>query len=426
MGPLDSNHEFDPTLGVQLQQELLRCSVGKAPSGFFKIRSEMMPADLIKMIGYDPRTIQASGRRGQQDPHNVSEDLLDLVRDVQRSIDAAKVDEMVGYLHHAMSTGEFGDWAELDIVTAAKPDMSKYEQAHSVFFPASAEYFITDGQHRFCALMDFVRRYPEYAPKFTQAVAISVLPEDRLGKWAGQSFHDKNYLRSQVKMTKALAVDSRDLHNVLAKELHEHRVIKAGGGVNEAKDALAATASEFATHAVLYRFTRAFCEGRRGLDKAPVKNPFLTSTTYASWTGRIVAYVDELHRALPHWTTDPEVRKDYLFRASAALQALGVVGNDLTKVKDASARREMILRLSEAQLDWRRSNVTLWGDVIGAVVNDGAGKQSVTPRSSRQAIDGTIRLLRERTGLAEFLARLAEQAEEKFMKSLDDILDEAE
>jgi hypothetical protein len=118
-------------------------------------------------------------------------------------------------------------------------------------------------------------------------VAISVLPEDMLGKWAGQSFHDKNYLRSQVKMTKALAVDSRDLHNVLAKELHDHRVVKAGGGVNEHKDALAAKASEFATHAVLYRFARAFCEGRGGLNKAPIKNAHLTSDTYEMWKARI-------------------------------------------------------------------------------------------------------------------------------------------
>ena len=66
MGPLDSNQEFDPTLGVQLQQELLRCSVGKAPTGFRKIRSEMMPADLIKMIP-DIRREGAAWSTGGQD-----------------------------------------------------------------------------------------------------------------------------------------------------------------------------------------------------------------------------------------------------------------------------------------------------------------------------------------------------------------------
>ena len=83
-----------------------------------------------------------------------------------------------------------------------------------------------------------------------------------------------------------------------------------------------------------------------------------------------------------------------------------------------TTRREMVQRLSEAQLDWRRSNVSVWGDVIGAVVTDENGKQSVTPKSSRQAIDGTIRFLRERTGLAEFLAQMAQQAHEAMMKAL--------
>ena len=179
---------------------------------------------------------------------------------------------MVNYLHDAVSNGKYADWAELDVVTAAKPDTNSWQEKHSVYFPSSAEYFITDGQHRFCALMDFVRSYPEYAGKFTQAVAISVLPQDRLSEWAGQSFHDKNYLRTAVKATKALAVDSRDLHNVLSKELRNHPVIKDGGGINEVKDSLASTAKEFTTHSVLYRFTRGFCEGQRGLNKGPVKN----------------------------------------------------------------------------------------------------------------------------------------------------------
>jgi hypothetical protein len=106
-----------------------------------------------------------------------------------------------------------------------------------------------------------------------------------------------------------------------------------------------------------------------------------------------------------------------------------VIRNDLTKVKDATCRHDMIVRLSEAQLDWRRSNVTVWGNVIGTVVTDEeTGKQSVTPRSSRQAIDGTIRFLRERTGLAEFLARLAEQAHLELMNALvaDDNTNEEE
>src|SRR5207244_6939154 len=141
-----------------------------------------------------------------------------------------------------------------------------FKTEHLIYIPTAAEYFIIDGQHRYCALIDFVRAYPELAKRFTQAVAISVIAPDKLKAWAGQGFHDKNYLRTVVKATKALAVDQRDVHNVLTKWLHSHPVIVKGGGVNLEKDSLAAGSSEMVTHAVLYKFVRGFCEGRRGLD----------------------------------------------------------------------------------------------------------------------------------------------------------------
>ena len=52
--------EFDPTAEARLHQELRNCSVGKAPTGFPKIHVEMVPADLIKMVAYDPRTFKPS------------------------------------------------------------------------------------------------------------------------------------------------------------------------------------------------------------------------------------------------------------------------------------------------------------------------------------------------------------------------------
>lgn len=405
-----SEIEFDPTASATLHQELKHCSVGKSPAGFTKIRTEMLAQDLVKMVGYDPRTISAPPRRGQQDPGHISQDLIDLIREVQRSIDPQKVEEMVAYLYDAVSNGNYADWSELDLVTASKPDLSKWRETHSAFFPSSAGYFVTDGQHRYCALMEFVRRYPDYATRFTQAVAIAVLPHDRLDEWAGQSFHDKNYLRTPVKVTKALAVDSRDLHNILAKELREHAVIKNGGGVNEAKDALAVTAKEFATHASLFRFTRGFCEGRRGLDKGPIKNPNLTQKTCEQLKLRLSEYIDELNRVLPHWTVVPG-REDYLFRSSPAMQALGVIGHLLyTKVQDPMQRKAMISRIGEAKLDWRRTNVKEWESIIGIAREDEKGNRWITPRASRQAIDGTIRFLKDRCGLSEFLTKLGEEA----------------
>src|SRR6185503_18873053 len=124
----------------------------------------------------------------------------------------------------------------------------------------------------------------------------------KLTEWAGQSFHDKNYLQAPVKVTKALAVDSRDLHNRLTKELRHHAVLMEGGGVNEVKDSLSAAAKEFATHAVLFKFVRGFCEGRRGLYKGGVDNPQLTDRTYDEHKTSLFDYVTELNKVFPHWT----------------------------------------------------------------------------------------------------------------------------
>jgi hypothetical protein len=396
---------FDPLESATMTQQIRYPSIGWTPAGFAKIHVEMHPRELIKMIAYDPRRLQSTGRRSDDDPHHVSGELVRLVREVQRSIDAQKVEQMVQYLWRAVEERKYADWAELDVVTAAKPDTSKYKDTHCITFPSSAEYFITDGQHRFCALMDFVWRFPLFADKFTQAVAISVLPQDRLDEWAGQSFHDKNYLRSVPNITKALAVDSRDAHNVLAKELRQHAVIKRGGGVNEVKDSLSSTAREFTTHAILYKFVRGFCEGRRGLAKGTIADPLLTGENYENRKGELFDYVSLLDNAFPNWTVVPG-REDYLFRASAALQALGVLGFELyTKVEDATKRKEMILTIGEKHLNWKRTNVTDWQPVIGQVKRGSGGEkvQEVSPASSRQAIDAAIRFLRDRSGLTKHL-----------------------
>ncbi len=392
---------FDPTKNAMLVQEIKRPSVGKTPANYPKIHAELLPTDLMKLVGWDPRTIQEAPLKGK-DPQNISPEIIELRRTVQRSVDQLKVNEMVAYLYNAVSNGRFADWAEIDVVTTSKPDTSRYLSDFVVIFPMSADYFITDGQHRYCALLDFLRLYPELAVRFTQAVAIGVLPHDRLTEWAGQSFHDKNYLQAPVKVTKALAVDSRDLHNRLTKELRRHEVILEGGGVNEVKDSLSAKAKEFSTHAVLFKFVRGFCEGRRGLQKGGIDNPRLTDETYGAQRQRLFEYVLDLNDILPHWTVTPG-REDYLFRSSAALQALGVIGFLLhAKVSEPAQRKKMIEAIGEKKLDWRRSNLKDWTGVIGQIKEEDG---MMSPASSRQAIDGTINFLKTQCGLETYLAK---------------------
>src|ERR1700726_805140 len=118
--------DFDPTKSAMLVQEIKRPSVGKTPANYPKIHAELLPTDLMKLIGWDPRAIQEAPRKGK-DPQNISPEIIELRRTVQRSIDQHKVNEMVEYLHNAISNRRFADWAEIDVVTTAKPDTSRYE-----------------------------------------------------------------------------------------------------------------------------------------------------------------------------------------------------------------------------------------------------------------------------------------------------------
>lgn len=400
---------FDPTQDESLHLKLTfrNAMVGVAPTGFIKVRVETRPNELIKMIGYDPRSLQPF-RRGSkliEPSRHVPAGLVELQREVQRTIDPRKVAEMVEYLHQAVVDGQYADWAELDVVTTAAPDISEFGTEHVVRLPEAADYIIIDGQHRHCALIDFVREYPELADKFTQGIAISSMLPEQIREWAGQGFHDKNFLRTAVKATKALSVDYRDAHNALAREAREHRVFRDGGGVEDTKDQLSSNSPEMITHSTLYRFVRGFTEGRRGLDKGQLQRPALSPESYEEVKTNLLAYLDLLADLFPTWF-NKQRRGEFLFRSSPAWQALGVLGYHLFEIDDEAERKAMLAKIGEAKLDWRRSNLK-WVNIIGVKQEEreeGSNKVTrawITPRASRQAVDSTIGFLKKTVGIEE-------------------------
>jgi hypothetical protein len=77
-----------------------------------------------------------------------------------------------------------------------------------------------------------------------------------------------------------------------------------------------------------------------------------------------------------------------------------------TRVNDPVERKAMITKIGENKLDWRRTNVLEWESVIGVVEEKEAKGKTIrwiTPRANRQAIDGTIKFLRDRSGLSAYL-----------------------
>lgn len=368
-------------------------ATGVSPSGFMKLHLEMLPREVGRLIGYDPRVLIMKPKRskvgkGTRDlvPHNVSQSIIDLQNQVQRSIDDERVGQMVNYLAAAQETGAFADWGPIDLVTANSPDVRDLDTHHTVALDTDADYFIDDGQHRYCALLDFIQKYPQYSDKFTQGITISVLPEEKLVEWAGQAFHDKNYYTVPVRAGKALSVDTRDPVNALTKSLSTHPVILQAGGIAYERDSLLKEDTRFTTHSVLHRFVRGFLFGRPGLDKGVDTRIDLSDDDKQ----HLNEYLLALGELLP-WRGDPKERDTYLTRASVVLSSLAVIGHDLYSTDPPIPIEIKVGMLTElSKIDWKRTNLNLVG-VVGSEKNG-----QVQPASSRQAIDSTIRFLREK------------------------------
>ena len=368
---------------------------GVSPSGFERLHVEMLPREVGRLIGYDPRVLVMKPKRGKGTakgsrdivPHNVSQAVIDLQNTVQRSIDKERVSQMVDYLVAAMEHGAFADWGAIELMTANKPDTSKLDRDFTAALDTDADYFIADGQHRYCALLDFITSYPQYAERFTQAVTISILPEEKLVEWAGQEFHDRNFYTVPVRAGKALSVDTRDPVNALAKDLAQHPVIRDAGGIAYERDTLLKNDERFTTHSMLHRFVRGFLFGRPGLDKGTDTRIDITPKMKLE----LNEYINTLGLILP-WKSDTPDRDQYLTRTSAMLSALAVIGHDI--YDQALTVEQKVQKLSQlAKMDWKRTNLNLVG-VVGSE-KDGM----VAPNASRQSIDASIRYLREKLGI---------------------------
>ncbi len=373
-------------------------SYGISPSGFPRLHVEMLPREVGRLIGYDPRVLvmrpKKAGAKGTRDtlPHNVSHEIVTLQNNVQRSIDSDRVVQMVDYLLGSQERDQFADWGAIELVTISKPDLSALSKDHTVSLDSDADYFIADGQHRYCALLDFIQEYPQYSDRFTQSVTISILPEAKLTQWAGQEFHDRNYFSVPVRAGKALSVDTRDPINAIAKDLANHEAILRCGGVAYERDALLAGDPRFITHSMLHRFVRGFVFGRPGLDKGvDTRAEIRLDSKKHLWE-----FVSALAQVLPWNGGDPKTRDEYLTRTSVVLSSLAVVGSDIYTCEPAIPEDVKVKKFLElGRLDWRKTNLGLVG-VVGSEKNG-----LVAPASSRQAIDSTIRYLRDKLGLAK-------------------------
>jgi DNA sulfur modification protein DndB len=386
---------MDIILPLQSRIVVQHACPGVSPAGFQRLHLELLPSEVGRLISYDPRSIykrpQKPGAKPREDkaPHNISADVISLHNQVQRSIDKNRVSQMVDYLASAVENGTFADWGAIDLVTSDQPDLSGLASGCTAALPTDAEYFIADGQHRYCALLDFLQKHGDKADRFTQGVTVSILPEDKLVQWAAQKFHDHNFYSVKVRPGLALRNDTRDPINTLTKSLDDLDVIVRAGGIAYERDQLGAGDPRLVSLSTMHRMVRGFVFGREGLDRGIDTNIEISDQLRAD----LQEYLSALGEMLP-WDSSLADRDDYLTRTSVVLSSLMVLGHEMYNWNPPLSADDKVKRIQKlGKMDWKRTNKK-WSGIIGPYQD-----KEIKPQANRQALDATIGFLREKLDL---------------------------
>jgi hypothetical protein len=350
---------MDIILPLQSRIVVQHACPGVSPAGFQRLHLELLPSEVGRLISYDPRSIykrpQKPGAKPREDkaPHNISADVISLHNQVQRSIDKNRVSQMVDYLASAVENGTFADWGAIDLVTSDQPDLSGLASGCTAALPTDAEYFIADGQHRYCALLDFLQKHGDKADRFTQGVTVSILI------------------------------------NTLTKSLDDLDVIVRAGGIAYERDQLGAGDPRLVSLSTMHRMVRGFVFGREGLDRGIDTNIEISDQLRAD----LQEYLSALGEMLP-WDSSLADRDDYLTRTSVVLSSLMVLGHEMYNWNPPLSADDKVKRIQKlGKMDWKRTNKK-WSGIIGPYQD-----KEIKPQANRQALDATIGFLREKLDL---------------------------
>jgi DNA sulfur modification protein DndB len=213
--------------------------------------------------------------------------------------------------------------------------------------PMSAVFIINDGQHRRAAIEVALRESPDLAD---ETIAIVFFLDPGL-KRCQQMFADLN--RYAVKPSKSLGLlyDHNDEWAEVSRLLvSRSRAFK--DMVEMERTTLSARSRRLFTLSAIHGATKILLHG---LEIEKLDERVSTATNF--W--------NEVDSLIPEWgqlrsgrITSGEIRQDYLHSHGVVLSALGRVGNILLQ---AGVKKWKPKLTGLSQLDWRRSNTSLWG-----------------------------------------------------------------
>ena len=267
----------------------------------------------------------------------------------QRQLNKARLPELERYItentdNYVFSAITVSIDAEVKFEPFAKEgDVSRIVTLH---IPMSARFIINDGQHRRAAIDRALREKPELGD---ESIAVVFFLDLGLSR-SQQMFADLN--RYSIRPSKSLGIlyDYRDETAQLTKALIAKSPIFRDV-VELEKSSLAVRSRRLFTLSAIYHATGELLNGLNGTNSQ--ENAELALNFWET----VASHMQEWERVSRGELTAGEVRSDFIHTHGVVLQALARAGNALIHRYPMQWKKKIAMI---EQIDWRRTNGTLW------------------------------------------------------------------
>ena len=276
------------------------------------------------------------------------EELLPTLR-AQRQLNKARLPEMCRYITDNPDTYVF---SAITVSVDAEVQFEQVAQGGEVSrigllrIPMDARFIINDGQHRRAAIEMALRETPELGDETIAVVFFLDVGLER----CQQMFADLN--RYAIRPSKSLGVlyDHRDELALLAKNLALRSAVFRDV-VEMERTTLSPRSRRLFTLSAIYHATHEL------LTNIDLEDPEELAELADSFWQEVSKYMKEWELVRAGKITAGEVRSDFINSHGVVLQSIARVGNALL-LGHPNDWKTMLCRLAE--VDWRRSNASLW------------------------------------------------------------------
>jgi DNA sulfur modification protein DndB len=340
----------------------MQISAVRGKQGTRTCYSTMVPLKVVPMFSH-------SGEQDELEPEDRA----------QRTLSKSRVPDITGYiLKHPEDwvfpslTASF-DAEEVFRTVSPRQDPN----LGTLEIPLGTDFLINDGQHRWAAIEEALRKDPGLGE---QTICLVLFRKENIER-SQQMFSDLNRTVQKTPRPLDILYDHRDPMNRITQGVAE-AVSLFKGRVEREKNSLSANSSKFVTLSALYdaneQLIGTLREGE--VDEAEVEGAVAQATLF--WNS-VTEYIPEWSSIRDGDLQPPEARASYIHCHAVGFWAIAAAGGDLSgRYPDENVWKERLAGLSE--IDWRKDNPE-WD---GICMMDG---DIITRRQTREATAKYVR-----------------------------------